>query len=63
MFLEVGFFGKFAMVHGCAEGSATSLNHVRDFEILGFHRISRFQNFQDFRRFQGFLGILRAYKR
>ena len=30
------------------EGSATSLNPVRDFEILGFHRISRFREISRF---------------
>ena len=31
-----------------SEGSATSLNPVQDFEILGFHRISRFREISRF---------------
>jgi len=35
-----------------AEGSATSLNRVRDFEIPRFHRISRFREISKISRFQ-----------
>ena len=34
------------------EGSATSLNCVQDFEIPGFHRISRFREISKISRFQ-----------
>ena len=34
-----------------SEGSATSLNRVRDFEIPRFHRISRFREISNFSRF------------